>query len=640
MQGEQAARATPVPFVLGVVPWRQGRRFNITVVVKATFLAKTSPASPANAPQPYRISDAHHKNQPLARVTAASDRVPLKPRVDVTVLGNAHAPRGKTVAEMTARIALLHEGEILIDKSVRVVGARRSADSPPLPFVRMPIIYERAYGGIGVSDNLIGCGEEDAEEDDQPNILDPRDSSRPAGFGPLSAAWPARKKLLGNVPVKDIEAPLMILPNNFDGLYFQSAPLDQQLDELPPSAQLVLEGFDPERERIEIELPDARAMGAIYGLDKDNPDRATPIEFRADTLQLDTENWILTLTFRGHIEIQDPSVLDQVVVATGIGIGGRTPIIPDLRPSADKIRPAAEVSPAANDDLGGTLMLGYDEPAPGAVLPFVPSGESRPPTGRSSDTLVLPLSSWSKGSPRDLSTATLALPSSAPKWAMPAAMPPPLRPASVPMPPPSSPASVPMPPAAPMGISPPPLLHPLISPQERETQGPKYMPPPLLHGPDSGPIPNQRPEESIGIDRYGYISALISESKRSPNEVFLAHEIDESTWRKADRHWRREIRHETENGKRERCTIFEDAWVRGWEELNPGRFGVAHYACLVKAEQQGRIRREMRTQGLEPALAMRLRRVWKRRIKANSTLAKAFERLLEDKDAEDSLEVR
>lgn len=612
---DQAATTPPVPFALGVVPWKQNEVLRVTVVVKATFLAKMPRMVPAATPLPYRISDVHYKNQPAARVIAAADRVPRKPRVDVTFLGHAHAMRGASVAEMFARVALKHEERVLFDKRLRIVGARIDAESAPIPFVRMPIVYERALGGIGTAENPIGCGEDDADDEDRPNILDPNDPSRPIGLGPVSVAWPVRKKKLGQTSPRDVESPLMSLPDAFDFSYFQSAPEDQQIDELPPNATLILEGFDPEREHVEIELPGARAMGAIYGLDAADPDLGTMIEFRADSLQIDADQWTATLTFRGDIEIHDPSRLDQVVVATGIGMGGVNPIIPAMRPPADRIKPATEVSPGVTNEanVGGTLMLGNDAPLAGPALPFASPPMVSPDQRkkRSSETLVLPLSAWSKGPTRHLSTQTLALAPNAPE----------LAPAPVPTDAPA-PAIAP----GPLLISPPPLV-PVMAFAEPDEKAQPHEPHPLASAQSVDDAP-KKPEEIVDIERYGFVLALIDERASRRSEILKDQSIDPAIWRKAERHWRLLMKKEMAEGNKLHLERFEDAFVRGWESIYPARFSTEHYARLVIAEREARLVRELRALRIDPSLGMKLRRVWRRRIMRDDALRSEFEGLL------------
>lgn len=79
-----------------------------------------------------------------------SDLLPFKPGTDVIVTAEAHAPGGRPVAEVVAGVAV--GGRSL---RLRVVGRRRVtrrggfwAFSEPEPFVRGPIGWREAYGGI------------------------------------------------------------------------------------------------------------------------------------------------------------------------------------------------------------------------------------------------------------------------------------------------------------------------------------------------------------------------------------------------------------------------------------------------------------------------------------------------------------
>ena len=116
--------ASPIPIALGVFPWRLQGALRLTVIAKASFsFTGDPPAAGAITPDPLQNRDVHHKHQPMAHVTAASDRAPWKTAVDVTLLGHAHAR--EPAAEVRARLALRDAGgAVLLDKVVRVVGDR------------------------------------------------------------------------------------------------------------------------------------------------------------------------------------------------------------------------------------------------------------------------------------------------------------------------------------------------------------------------------------------------------------------------------------------------------------------------------------------------------------------------------------
>jgi hypothetical protein len=140
--------------------------------------------------------------------------------------------------------------------------------------------------------------------------------------------------------------------------------------------------------------------------------------------------------------------------------------------------------------------------------------------------------------------------------------------------------------------------------------------------------PPRRPEEIVGIDRYGFVSAQLAERGAKVEQTLRTHDIDPAIWRQADRHWRQALRREMAEGVQDKLPKFEEAFVRGWETLHPGKFGVEHYARLAKAEKEARIVRELRAQGLDPSFGMRLRRVWRRRIAQDDALKQAFDAAL------------
>jgi hypothetical protein len=122
------------------------------------------------------------------------------------------------------------------------LGAR---PSDPTPFVKMPLVWERAYGGVAKSStvqrpafeprNPIGCGFETDRQDaigqPVPNIEDPRqplgritDRPSPVGVAPTGRHWQPRLRYAGTYDEawKRERAPLW--PIDFDERFFCSAP--------------------------------------------------------------------------------------------------------------------------------------------------------------------------------------------------------------------------------------------------------------------------------------------------------------------------------------------------------------------------------------------------------------------------------
>ena len=171
-----------------------------------------------------------------------------KPATDIWICGDACAPQGRPVTEMHVGITV---GSC--DVNLRVYGdrawERAAADgarpSSPQPFVKMPLLWERAFGGVAASSteehpvyeprNPIGCGlESDVDAaigKAVPNLEDPRhllqriaDRPRPMGVGPIARHWQPRVSRAGTYDDawKRQRAPLW--PHDFDERFFCSAP--------------------------------------------------------------------------------------------------------------------------------------------------------------------------------------------------------------------------------------------------------------------------------------------------------------------------------------------------------------------------------------------------------------------------------
>ncbi|WP_437873986.1 hypothetical protein [Sorangium sp. So ce363] len=155
---------------------------------------------------------------------------------------------------------------------------------------------------------------------------------------------------------------------------------------------------------------------------------------------------------------------------------------------------------------------------------------------------------------------------------------------------------------------------------------PAPQPPAPLKEP---PAPSAaRPEEPVTIERYATVCAELAERGALRGEVLSAHDLDEGTWRKAERRWRDELERALKHGDRALRERFDDAYVTAWERRHPDRFGAEQYARLVRAERRGKLALEIAEQGLDAPLGLRLKRVWQRRVAAQAALAGQVERAL------------
>lgn len=225
------------------------------VVVKGTFLVATSGESVlAQQQEPLIYADAHYGDPAKTSLKYECDFAPFKPRADVLLNGHAVSQTGRPVPEVTVGI---ETGSI--KKHIRVVGDRRwdrglygLRPSTPVPFVQMPLVYERAFGGSDYSHknskywgaelrNPIGIGFHKNGDSAAiagtplPNLEHPQeliskwsDAPRPASFGVVGRAWQPRIKFAGTYDAQWKEERFPFSPADFDPRYFLSAPPDQQ----------------------------------------------------------------------------------------------------------------------------------------------------------------------------------------------------------------------------------------------------------------------------------------------------------------------------------------------------------------------------------------------------------------------------
>ncbi len=171
-----------------------------------------------------------------------------KPATDVLLIGSAISDRPVQSLDVGLKLGPL-------SKVVRVVGDRfwvkqdgRVFATRPQPFSRMPLVYERAFGGWDKGDvdeakwhfearNPVGTGFGDplrfVEEGKvaMPNIEDPtqlirhyRDRPAPAGFGVVSADWQPRSQYAGTYDEEWSKNRKPLLPEDFDRRFFNVAP--------------------------------------------------------------------------------------------------------------------------------------------------------------------------------------------------------------------------------------------------------------------------------------------------------------------------------------------------------------------------------------------------------------------------------
>jgi uncharacterized protein YjbI with pentapeptide repeats len=312
--------ATKAPVSTGAVVWRARGQLYATVVVKATFSLVNEQAMELGEPAELFRGELHHRDNPSRSVRATSDLVPYLNRADVVLTGHACAPSGTRVPMVTARLAVFREQAVL-DKTVHVYGDRKGGS--PAPFDKMPLVYEKAIGGVGKDDNPLGTGMRAGGAPDlaAANVVHPADPSLVAGFGPISRTWPARRRLLGKTDRKALDRPIVELPESFDWAYFQAAPPDQQIDYLRGDEWVVLDGMHPDMPRIASRLPGARITGTVTGLAEGAG--ARPMQFLADMLRIDADAQSCSVVWRSAVPVRDEAAIEGLRFTVALEVAGQ-----------------------------------------------------------------------------------------------------------------------------------------------------------------------------------------------------------------------------------------------------------------------------------------------------------------------------
>ena len=308
---------------VGSTVWQSSPgRFALTVVCKATYTLAPEVSPLADEQEAINEQDNHWDDDPRRSVEAPGDLAPFKPRADVLLVGYAYAPRKEPVLSLKARLLV---GEV--DKTIEVFCQRLWTKEGTLRdgarWTRMPLRYERAAGGpdtwnpVGVSDDVrpdtYGQRVVPNLQPPELHLSQPSDVIRPVGFGPLAESWLIRQERLGERAQSwndsgPLESPL--IDGDFDALFFQAAPLDQQVDALRADEPIVLENLHIDHPCLVTSLPGVEPRAFV-----DLPGREPlALALVADTLWIDTARGICTLTWRGRIAVERHDQPGRVLV--------------------------------------------------------------------------------------------------------------------------------------------------------------------------------------------------------------------------------------------------------------------------------------------------------------------------------------
>ncbi|MDI3287328.1 DUF2169 domain-containing protein [Polyangium sp. 15x6] len=630
------------------IAWRAAGQLQLTVIAKATFAFVPDADMQRADPQPILRAEVHHGNNPSRSVRFTTDVAPYLGRADVLFTGHAHAPPERAAQPLPLRLAVFDGTRFLIDK--RLVAHEKAG------FQRMPVVYERAWSGALGEENPLGIAQGAGEA----SITDPGAPLRPAGFGPIARAWPARKRLLGATPRKALEGAIAEIPDGFDWSYFQAAPPDQRMTFLRGDEWIVLEGLSPARPRLATRLPGARGVVRIFGLSPFGVPEGHPLDLVADTLRIDGDEQRCTLVCRRSFPVASEAALAAARLVAGIEVAGETLVWPDPRRLEQAAAPASLVTSLRVDgDDAATVVIGKgaetvvlagDEGASATrpILPFARASSHDAPaaqTAAAASTFVLPpddgvvtasplpfADPGTQGAPRVGPAAPIAgapwSGQSAPRIVAPAfdagtmMLAPESEEIAPIVPPEPEPFVTPAPPPTP---APPALMAPIVLPEAE----PPAAPAPLAATARATP---PSPHDRIDLERCAAISAELAERAASRAEILAGHGLTEESWRAAEQRWNDAVDQEVKRGVKALRDRFDAAYIAAWEAIR-GPLDVKTYATLVVADERGSLSAALDALRIRRTVWTRVKRRWEKRMVDPALAAQVEEEIVRVRSA-------
>jgi hypothetical protein len=201
---------------------------------------------------------------------------------DVLLVGSAWARDSRPVPRSQVLLSVAERRKALLVTGDRVWRSGRPSD--PQPFVSVPLVWERAFGGWhrkgdqvkAEERNPVGCGfaggrsAQEVEGQPVPNIEDPAaplqqlgETPAPAGLAPIAASWLPRRQFAGTYDAAWQRNRAPYLPDDFDLRFFQCAVPEFVFDRYLQGGEPVqLAGASPEGP-IQFTVPDGRLVVSV-----------------------------------------------------------------------------------------------------------------------------------------------------------------------------------------------------------------------------------------------------------------------------------------------------------------------------------------------------------------------------------------
>lgn len=266
-------------YTMGMEP--SGRE-HVVVVIKGTFAIpeKGGELVLTDEQAPLVMADEYTGEPGFSATLYESEFALQKPRCDILLNGSAYAPGGRAAKQVAVslRVGPMYKAIEVVGNRVWENGLVSEIIPEPEPFVKMPISYDRAYGGVDQApddpekreafvDNPVGIGHypfsgakalagkplPNTQEKGCP-VTKPSGAYKPMSFGSIGRNFATRIKYAGTYDQDWIDNVFPFLPSDFDPRYCQCAPEDQQTEYLRGGEAVELVNLTPSG-RVAFQLP-------------------------------------------------------------------------------------------------------------------------------------------------------------------------------------------------------------------------------------------------------------------------------------------------------------------------------------------------------------------------------------------------
>ncbi len=289
---------------------RHAGRAHAVAVLKATFTIVPGGVTSIAVPSLFETDEQTAPSRGAMRATRPSDVSPPLPGAEVLLDACAFAAQGNAQGAVAVRLYVASRAGA-IDKTLHVYGDRTPTAPQPQPFERMPIVWERAIGGVS-SDNPVGRPVGDPSG--LANVVHAQQAWVPAGLGPIAASWPARRRLVGDGGEPVVRQGELVVPDDLPLAWFHAAPADQRLTAFERELWLVLDGMHPTLPRLSTKLVFAEACARL----RLATGETRLVEVKLDRLLVEAERGLVTATWRGWSPVED-GALAGLTVEAGLG---------------------------------------------------------------------------------------------------------------------------------------------------------------------------------------------------------------------------------------------------------------------------------------------------------------------------------